>query len=274
MDEPVVLLAMDGPVATITLNRPRARNAISSELLVRLGEAMAAIEASDEICAAILTGADPAFCAGVDLRELGRETSVLRATPSGSNSPWPPVSKPVIAAVNGPAVTGGLELVLNCDIVICSERAVFADTHARVGVLPGWGLSVLLPLAVGRSRARQMSFTGDFLPAAQALTAGLVSEVVRHENLLGRAREIAGAIVGNDARAVRALLASYRQVEAEVVAGGFAAEEQAARAWGQSGLDLEETGRRRAAVTERGRAQAEDAVSASPGRRRRTAPDR
>ena len=256
MDEPVVLLAVDGPVATITLNRPQARNAISSELLARLGQAMAAVEANDEICAAILTGADPAFCAGVDLKELGRETSVLRAASSGSNAPWPPLSKPVIAAVNGPAVTGGLELVLNCDIVICSERAVFADTHARVGVLPGWGLSVLLPLAVGRSRARQMSFTGDFLPAAQALTAGLVSEVVRHDNLLGRAREIAGAIAGNDARAVRALLASYRQVEAEVVAGGFAAEEQAARAWGRSGLDLEETGRRRAAVTERGRSQA------------------
>jgi enoyl-CoA hydratase len=253
---PVVLLAVDGPVATITLNRPRARNAISSELLVRLGEAMAAVEASDEICAAILTGADPAFCAGVDLKELGRETSVLRAAPSGSHSPWPPVSKPVIAAVNGAAVTGGLELVLNCDIVICSERAVFADTHARVGVLPGWGLSVLLPLAVGRSRARQMSFTGDFLSAGQALTAGLVSEVVPHANLLGRAREIAGAIAGNDTRAVQALLASYRQVEAEVVAGGPAAEEQAARAWGRSGLDLEETGRRRAAVTERGRSQA------------------
>ena len=79
MDEPVVLLAVDGPVATITLNRPQARNAISSELLVRLGEAMAAIEANDEICAAILTGADPAFCAGVDLKELGRDTSVLRA---------------------------------------------------------------------------------------------------------------------------------------------------------------------------------------------------
>ena len=146
--------------------------------------------------------------------------------------------------------------MLNCDIVICSERAAFADTHARVGVLPGWGLSVLLPLAVGRFRARQMSFTGDFLSADQALTAGLVSEVVPHADLPGRAREIAGAIAGNDARAVRALLASYRRVEAEAVAGGFAAEEQAARAWGRSGLDLEETGRRRAAVTERGRSQA------------------
>jgi len=173
MAEPVVVYTVDGPVATVTLNRPAA-------------------DADEAVHAIILTGADPAFCAGVDLKELGRETSVLRAGQPGSHSPWPPASKPVIAAVNGPAVTGGLELVLNCDIVICSERAVFADTHARVGVLPGWGLSVLLPLAVGRSRARQMSFTGDFLPAAQALTAGLVSEVVRHDNLLGRAREIAG----------------------------------------------------------------------------------
>jgi enoyl-CoA hydratase len=256
MTEPVILYSVDGPVATITLNRPGARNAISSELLTRLVEAMAAADADEEVRAVILTGADPAFCAGVDLKEVGRGTSVLRAAPSGSHSPWPPVSKPVIAAVNGPAVTGGLELVLNCDIVICSERAVFADTHARVGVLPGWGLSVLLPLAVGRSRARQMSFTGDFLTAGQALTAGLAGEVVPHADLLGRAREIAGAIAGNDARAVAALLASYRQVEAEAVAGGFAAEEQAAQAWRRSGLDLAETSRRRAAVTERGRSQA------------------
>jgi enoyl-CoA hydratase len=256
MAELVVLYSVDGPVATVTLNRPAARNAISSELLTRLVEAMAAADADEEIRAIILTGADPAFSAGVDLKELSRETSVLRAAPSGSHSPWPPLGKPVIAAVNGPAVTGGLELVLNCDIVICSERAAFADTHARVGVLPGWGLSVLLPLAVGRSRARQMSFTGDFLTASQALTVGLVSEVVPHADLTGRAREIAGAIAGNDARAVAALLASYRQVEAEAVAGGFAAEEQAARAWRRSSLDLVETGRRRAAVTERGRSQA------------------
>ena len=256
MAEPVVLYSVNGPVATVTLNRPAARNAISSELLTRLVEAMAAADADEEVRAIILTGADPAFCAGVDLKELGRETSVLRTAPSGAHSPWSPASKPVIAAANGAAVTGGLELVLNCDIVICSERAAFADTHARVGVLPGWGLSVLLPLAVGRSRARQMSFTGDFLTAGQALAAGLVSEVVPHADLPGRAREIAGAIAGNDARAVAALLVSYRQVEAEAVAGGFAAEEQAARAWRRSGLDLAETGRRRAALTERGPSQA------------------
>ena len=137
MTESVVLLDVDGPVATITLNRPASRNAISGELLTRLGEAMAVVEADDEIRAAILTGADPAFCAGVDLKEIGQEGSVLREAAAGGTGPWAPVSKPVIAAVNGAAVTGGLELVLNCDIAICSDRAVFADTHARVGVLPG-----------------------------------------------------------------------------------------------------------------------------------------
>ncbi len=175
MTESVILLDVDGPVATVTLNRPASRNAISGELLARLGEAMAVADADNEVRAVILTGADPAFCAGVDLKEIGREGSVLREAAAGGTGPWAPVSKPVIAAVNGAAVTGGLELMLNCNIVLCSDRAVFADTHARVGVLPGWGLSVLLPLAVGRSRARQMSFTGDFLPAAEALTAGLVS---------------------------------------------------------------------------------------------------
>ena len=259
MTEPVVRLDVDGPVATVTLNRPASRNAISGELLTRLGEAMATADADEEVRAVILTGADPAFCAGVDLKEIGRQGAVLGSSASRENAnhgPWTPVSKPVIAAVNGAAVTGGLELVLNCDIVIASDRALFADTHAQVGVLPGWGLSVLLPLAVGRSRARQMSFTGDFLPAAQALQAGLVSEVVPHDALLTRAREIAAAIAGNDARAVQALLASYRQTEAEMVAAGYAAEQRASREWGRSGLDLEESARRRAAITERGRAQA------------------
>jgi enoyl-CoA hydratase len=104
-------------------------------------------------------------------------------------------------------------------------------------------------------RHRHLLFTGDFLPAADALAAGLVSEVLPHEDLPGRAREIAAAIAGNDARAVQTLLASYPQTEAEVVAGGYAVEERTARAWSQSGLDLAETGRRRAAVTERGRSQ-------------------
>ncbi|MGH3762791.1 enoyl-CoA hydratase [Actinophytocola sp.] len=253
-----VLVTVDGPIATITLNRPTARNAISTELLTRLGEAMAAVDADDAVRVAVLTGADPVFCAGLDLTELGEPGSGLHAavmSASRTHAPWPPIGKPVIAAVNGPAVTGGLELVLNCDVIICSDRASFADTHARVGVLPGWGLTVLLPLAVGRSRARQMSLTGDFLDAEQARTAGLVSEVVPHERLTDRAHAIARSIADNNPRAVRALLASYRQVEAEFVAGGYDVEERAARDWNSSDLDLAASSRTRGQVIRRGSRQ-------------------
>lgn len=252
-----VLLSIDGPIATVTLNRPQARNAISSALLTGLRSAIAAIADHDAVQVGILTGTDPAFCAGLDLKELGGAGSAVQAAVSseGGSEPWPPVSKPLIAAVNGPAITGGLEFVLNCDVAICSEKAVFADTHARVGILPGWGLSVLLPLAVGRSFARQMSLTGNFVAADRALTAGLVSEVVSHQDLLPRAREIASAIAGNDGPAVRAILASYREIEAELVSGGYAAEQRASNAWRSGNLNLTESSLRRTAVIARGRAQ-------------------
>jgi enoyl-CoA hydratase len=238
-DEVLVDRPGDG-TAVVTLNRPDVRNAISTALLARLREVMAEIDADDSVDAAVLTGADPAFCAGLDLRELRSEGSGLHtavSSGSGGATPWTPIGTPLIAAVNGAAITGGLEFVLNCDVAVCSDRAVFADTHARVGVLPGWGLTVLLPLAVGRSRARQMSLTGEFVSAADALTAGLVSEVVPHGRLLARAKEIAAAMAGIDRRAVRALLASYRRVEAEFAAGGRDVEADTARGWNATALD-------------------------------------
>ena len=123
----------------------------------------------------IFTGTDPVFCAGLDLKELGDTTELPDISPK-----WPPMNKPVIGAINGAAVTGGLELALYCDILIASDRARFADTHARVGLLPTWGLSVRLPQKVGVGMARRMSMTGDYLSAADALRAGLVTEVVAH----------------------------------------------------------------------------------------------
>src|SRR5439155_2773688 len=135
----------------------------------------------DAVAVIILTGTDPAFCAGLDLRELGSaegqirpdRTSTGTSTGTGgggngdvvTNSPWPPLTKPVIGAINGAAVTGGFELGLNCDFLIASERARFADTHTRVGIMPGWGLSVLLPQAIGIRRAKEMSLTGNFMTA-------------------------------------------------------------------------------------------------------------
>jgi enoyl-CoA hydratase/carnithine racemase len=253
----VLLVQRHGPVATVVLDRPEVRNALSAGLVVRLREAMAALETDDDVDVVVLTGADPAFCAGLDLRQLGSsgENLSLGAASDGDRpswQPWAQLSKPVIGAVNGAAVTGGLELALHCDVLVASERASFADTHARVGILPGWGLTVLLPLAVGRGLARRMSLTGDHLTALEALRAGLVTEVVPHEQLLPTARRLAATIAGNDRAAVRRLLRSYRDVEAAAVGDGFAVEATTAAEWAAR-YDPADVERRRAGLLDRGR---------------------
>ena len=144
MADPIVLAETTDRVTTITLNRPEARNALSRALIADLGAAVTAAAADDDVDVIILTGADPAFSAGVDLKEAGTR-SESDAAVRLEHGPLPPTDKPIIGAVNGYAVTGGIELALACDWLIASERASFADTHSRVGVMPGWGLTVLLP---------------------------------------------------------------------------------------------------------------------------------
>ncbi|SPX95272.1 enoyl-CoA hydratase [Mycolicibacterium chubuense] len=140
----VLLIDTRDRIRTLTLNRPAARNALSAELRSRFYGALREAEADDAVDVVIVTGADPVFCAGLDLKELGNTTELPDISPK-----WPPMSKPVIGAINGAAVTGGLEIALYCDILIASENARFADTHARVGLLPTWGLSVRLPRRSG-----------------------------------------------------------------------------------------------------------------------------
>jgi enoyl-CoA hydratase len=164
------------------------------------------------------------------------------------------MSKPVIGAINGAAVTGGLELALYCDILIASEQARFADTHARVGILPTWGLSVRLPQKVGVGLARRMSLTGDYLSPADALRAGLVTEVVPHEQLLPAARALAASIVGNNQAAVRALLASYHRIDESQTATGLWLEAASAKQW-MSQATGNDVAANRDAVLQRGRAQ-------------------
>jgi len=175
----VLLIETADRVRTLTLNRPQSRNALSSALRKQFFAALRDAEADDAVDVVILTGADPVFCAGLDLKELGDTTELPDISPK-----WPPMTKPVVGAINGAAVTGGLELALYCDILIASEQARFADTHARVGLLPTWGLSVRLPQKVGVGIARRMSLTGDYLSAADALAFGLVTEVVPHDELM------------------------------------------------------------------------------------------
>ena len=255
----VLLVDINDGIAVVTLNRPDARNALSSDLLRAMGEAFASLEVDDAVDVVIVTGADPAFCAGLDLRELGSTGGNIRGGASGergeSGAPWPPLSKPLIGAVNGPAVTGGFELALQCDFLIASERARFGDTHARVGLLPGWGLSVLLPQAIGVRRAREMSLTGNFMDAAEALQFGLVNRVVPHDELLPTTRSIAADIVGNDRAAVRALLDEYKRVTSTTVAEGLRIESEIARGWQGRDFDPAEVERRRQAIIDRGRTQ-------------------
>jgi enoyl-CoA hydratase len=254
MDQPLDVAVSDG-VAVLTMNRPDARNALSSELLAALPKAMESVDGDDAVEVVILTGADPAFCAGLDLKELGSTGGNLRGGAAGAGAPWPAMTKPVIGAINGPAITGGFELALQCDFLVASERARFGDTHTRVGVLPGWGLTVLLPQAIGVRRAKEMSLTGNFMDAAEALQFGLVNHVVSHDELLPFCRSLAADIVGNDGAAVRALLASYKKVALTTVEGGFGVEHETARSWQGRRFDPAEVERRRAAIIERGRKQ-------------------
>jgi enoyl-CoA hydratase len=268
----VVLLEVSDRIATVTLNRPEARNALSSEVLRLLPAHLRACDERDDVDVVILTGADPAFCAGLDLKELGTAGTTLAGggdrqagdhgdreagdRPTMTRGPFPAMTKPVIGAINGPAITGGFELALNCDFLVASDRARFGDTHARVGVMPGWGLTVLLPQAIGVRRAREMSFTGNFLSADEAFQWGLVNHVVPHDELLPTARRLALDIAGNDRQGVRQIRQTYAEVTSTTVAEGWMVEQRDAKAWQRARFDPEQVAARRAAIMERGRGQA------------------
>ena len=194
-------------VELLTLNRPEKRNALSSELLRALGNALREVAGDTSVRVVVLTGADPAFCAGVDLGELSASAGPL--DDGGVLEAFRDLPQPSIAAVNGACVTGGLELALNCDIRVASERARFADTHTRVGVAPGWGMTAILPRLIGAGRARDMSLTGDYIDAETALRWGLVSRLVAHEPLLAAAFDAAAAIASADPATIRAVKRLY-----------------------------------------------------------------
>ncbi|MFM8562526.1 MAG: enoyl-CoA hydratase [Acidimicrobiia bacterium] len=257
----VVLLDVEQRIATITLNRPGARNALSSEVLSLLPQLMKRADASDDVDVLILTGADPAFCAGLDLKELGSSGKNLgsgsgadgRPNADGVRGPFPGLTKPLIGAVNGVAVTGGFELALNCDFLVASEHAKFGDTHARVGVMPGWGLTVLLPQAIGVRRSREMSMTGNFMLADEALARGLVNHVVPHADLLPFARSLAADIVGNDQPGVRQIRRTYGAIHAATE--GWAIEARDGAQWRDTQFSPAKVAARRESIQDRGRHQ-------------------
>lgn len=188
-----VLVEKHQGYAVVTLNRPEAMNALSRDLRKEFVAAFCELQADKSISAIILTGNGKAFCAGFDLKELGSENSDNAADEVNNELAWAMAAfeGPIIGAINGHCITGGFEMALACDILIASENARFADTHARVGILPGWGLSQKLPRLIGLSRAKEISFTGAPVFAQQALDWGLVNHVVPNDELLPRAIAIA-----------------------------------------------------------------------------------
>ena len=223
----MILLSEDhGAVRVLTMNRPEVRNALSTELFESLYAALGAADADDAVRAVVLTGADPAFCAGVDLKQaqqLGMDY-FGRFDKMNCMNAIVALRKPVIGAVNGATFTGGLEIALACDFLIASERAVFADTHARVGILPGGGMTARLPRLVGAGMARRLSMTGEVVDAVRAEKIGLVTEVVAHERLLDRALELAGQIAEVPGPVMSGLKEIYRTGTAAVTDPALKAE--------------------------------------------------
>ena len=224
----IVNRAIDG-VAIVTLNRPEARNAVNVEMATAIVDAIAAC--SDARCI-VLTGADPAFCAGLDLRKLGTDRLVdippFVAAVAGS-------AVPTIAAVNGAAVTGGFEIALSCDFIVASERARFADTHVRVGVYPGPVL-VDLPRRVGMAKAREMSMTGNFVDAEAALRIGLANHVVAHDELLPFTLALATAIAEQDPAMIAGMRTDWDETGALPIADAHRRHREIAEELGFTGV--------------------------------------
>lgn len=252
----VLLTDKSESVLTLTLNRPESRNSLSPQLISELHAQMTAADSDPDVSVIILTGTDPAFCAGLDLRIIGAEGGMknIEGLSAPAGHPWPPISKPVVGAINGAAVTGGLELALGCDILIASEKARFADTHARVGVMPLWGMTARLPEAVGSGFARRMSLSGNFVDSRTALLRGLVTQVVPHVELMPTARQLALDIASNNQEAVRTLLHSYRRAQDLVIGPQIDIEADTGAEW-LSSENAEHVAKSADAVMARGREQ-------------------
>lgn len=230
--EKTVIFELEGGIATITLNRPEKRNAMNQQLLVELYDAIERASSEGEVQVAILTGSGKAFCSGMDLDAIRTENLL---DPRGDGKDLPDVfgtcRKPIIGAINGAAITGGFELALNCDFLIASEQAFFADTHIRLGIHPAWGMTQLLPQAVGQRMARQISFTGQPISAGQALGWGLVNEVVPAEGLLLRAKEIAADICAVNQEMLAVFRGLINQGTRATLAEAFDMERKGAKAF-------------------------------------------
>jgi enoyl-CoA hydratase len=205
----------DDGTRTVTIDRPEVKNALTRRMRADLCDLLAAADADPAVAVVVLTAVDPVFSGGVDFKEVAAGTPGP-GTDTNPGEALRAMTTPVICAVNGACVTGALEIALSCWFVLASERARFADTHARLGVMATWGLTALLPRAVGVRMATEMSVTGNFVDADTALRIGLVNRVVAHDDLLPAAYAIARDVAPGEA--ARAIGRFYRDTEGESLA--------------------------------------------------------
>ena len=256
MSQDLVLVEKNEGVTTVTLNRPEALNALSSALRDRLAGVMADLATDSATGVIILTGAGRAFTVGLDLKELGAEVAAATASTSLSLSDaLAQVPQPIIGAINGFAITGGFEIALMCDFLIASPEACFADTHARVGVVPGWGLSQRLPRLIGINRAKELSLTGNYLDAETACSWGLVNRIVSAADLLDTCESLARDILSTDPATRCAIKTIMDQGWQTTLAEGLEFEALANTEHGSREVRSEKVAARRKDIQARGRAQ-------------------
>ncbi|MBT6038694.1 MAG: enoyl-CoA hydratase [Halieaceae bacterium] len=226
-----IIVDSHGPVALITLNRPEAYNALNHDLSTAIVRTFDELATNASVHVIVLTGAGKAFCAGVDLKELTANPGVLKDGGMGTNSPMVRAlrncGKPIIGAINGPAVTGGFELALACDFLYAATNARFADTHARVGLLPGWGLSQKLGRLIGINRAREASLTGNFIDAETAMDWGLVNKLCPSDTLIEDTLAAAQQIAESNPQTISAMRSLMN--DGDLLALGDALELEGAR---------------------------------------------
>jgi len=213
---PDCLVELDGHVLVVTMNRPEARNALSGEMMAIMREAWDRVDADADVRCCVLTGAGGAFCAGADLKAMNAnhpssgsfDASVIEPLLKGRR-----LTKPLIAAVEGPAIAGGTEILQATDIRVAGESARFGVSEARWGLFPLGGSAVRLPRQIPYTVAAELLLTGRHIRAAEALRIGLIGEVVPDGQALARALEIGAAISANGPVAVRAILRTMRETE-------------------------------------------------------------
>ncbi len=226
-----IIVEYHGNVALITLNRPEAYNALNHDLSTAIVRTFDELATNASVHVIVLTGAGKAFCAGVDLKELTANPGVLKEGGMGTDSPMVKAlrncGKPIIGAINGAAVTGGFELALACDFLYAATNARFADTHARVGLLPGWGLSQKLGRLIGINRAREASLTGNFIDAETAMAWGLVNKLCSPDTLIEDTLAAAQQIAESNPQTISAMRSLMN--DGDLLALGDALELEGAR---------------------------------------------